>query len=390
MECDSYYGYIYIYINNTVKYYNLISTLLILSILVGCAGDTKDLDEQSTTTKTVSGSAAAKEKGIDFKQGEPTGDTISETFPVIGSEPRGKYTSVTTLLIVSPDLSNDVHETDRRAFHSALSHYTNTLVSRSLGTASNISNHQNNVYCFDFDYTIYSPDQVHPTRPCRFLHSHLTPSEQLRKHATQLSRNTSAVRYFLNDKVIEKLHLHTVLNTLKYYDKENLNRSRIPPIFKTSNATSTLKVLLQVAYDVDTDMSLQIITGRLEEIYGAAALKSFMFFALQDEPQTSRDNYQAIADKFRGQTYTVLGTTAADEPGSHVTIAMDHISRLVAGQAKGRQFTTQNPIAKIKTITVGSSKLKEKDYAFRGSTLFILKDLFGHDTITVDYITQEP
>ena len=72
-------------------------------------------------------------------------------------------------------------------------------------------------------------------------------------------------------------------------------------------------------------------------------------------------------------------------------MAMDDIAKLVAGQAKGTQFTTKKPIAKIKSITVGgSTKLDQRDYAFRGSTLFILRDLFAASTITVDYIAQKP
>ena len=191
------------------------------------------------------------------------------------------------------------------------------------------------MYCFDQEYYLRTNDLVDEHRHCRFLNSLLTAKGSFGsyKHSMVPDRNNHA-KYFnqnpdrrdycqppvrstyqtrcgINSRyslkylsIIEQYHLRAVLDTLKHYDIRTQNNQ----VFKTDDADSTLKVLLQLAYNEDTEISEAIIRGKLEDYYGQNQLESFMFFALTDE---NRSNYQAIAKKLRGQTYKVLGSAGA-------------------------------------------------------------------------------
>ena len=305
----------------------LLTSLFILALL-SCEGEaTTDLNKQSTTAETP---FAATQ----------TGELAGESSTAKSSKSRGEYQSVTTILIVPNTLSKASHTQDRKAFHQALTDYKSALKNATLGNGAHSQAPTNKMYCFDQSKVIYPDDLVSDRHHCEFLNSHLTPQLQDTNYKHRMSsasdrssqffiRGYHSTRFYYNyQSIVETYHLRAVLDTLEYYDNYQPNQG--DRIFKTPDENSTLKVLLQLAYDADTDMSEPVIMGRLIDYYGQDQLDSFMFFALTDQ---SRKNYQAIAKKLQGQTYQVLDTTPSDQD-SHVSMAMTKIAGLVAAQVK--------------------------------------------------------
>lgn len=387
-------------------------------MLLSCDGDSShqnDRDPNAIDSGNQSGAKTDSRAGDD----SPPEPPLQQTFTVTGDEPQNAYTSLVTVMVIPRALSRTTlkKSRERTALLSGLAAY------KTQGTqlGSTPTTAASKLYCFEKfgDQTstnripIAKPAYVDQSYPCAFMLNHLdpytTPSSDGQPPTTIKSMHFMRghnSEHFHKPKVIaagadqpnyihtygrikEAYRLFVVLDTLKYFD----NLSPAKQVFKPQNDLPTpLKVMIQLAYtdiaatDTDsTEPTAKVVQQRLQATYPNTDMQSFLFFALT---AGSQPNYQAIATTLGGRTFLVLDQSPASGEPHPVSTAMKTITALIAGYAQGKAFQVSKPIATVEAVGLDGTPLEPQDYLFRGTTLYVLKQLDQDDVIKVTYRAQ--
>lgn len=377
----------------------LIATATIMTVL-GCDGDSTDQDKRkpnATDSGNQSGSTIREADG-DTRQDTPA---LHQSFTITGDESQNAYTSLRTVVVAPRALSGQGPKKTkaRTALLDGLRQHKGTKLTPSSPT--------NKMYCLErlgdtstTNIPINKEPYVNQTYPCAFFLDLLDPySTSNDKKSMHFIRGGNAMHFhrptineggedapdYIYDygHIKEAYRLFVVLDSLKYFD----GLSQAKHIFKPA---PPLKVILQLAYtdvaDVTTTDSTvptaQAIKQRLQKTYPDTDMQSFLFFALTAGQQP---NYQAIATALGGRTFAVLDQAPAAGAAHPITTAMTTITTLIKGYAQGYSFHLKAPITTLESITLNDTPLNAKEYLFRDSTIYVLKELEQGDVIKVSY-----